>query len=118
MVGLKDAVFRPRTRSGLTEIPKAVKDGKLGIAEVEGILFADRNFMAAKVLDDLLASCAKASTDDANVGCAALRGWNRINTLDAPGAPLFREFWRRAKDIPDVWRVPFDPKTRWARPRV
>ena len=36
MVGLKDAVFRPRTRSGLTEIPKAVKDGKLGIAEVEG----------------------------------------------------------------------------------
>jgi acyl-homoserine-lactone acylase len=110
MVGLKDAVFRPRTRSGLTEIRKAVKEGKLGLAEVEAVLFADRNFMAAMELDDLLVSCAEASTDDAKAGCAVLRGWNRTNTLDAPGAPLFREFWRRAKDIPDVWRIPFDPK--------
>ncbi|MFS2054646.1 penicillin acylase family protein, partial [Variovorax sp. CT11-76] len=27
----------------------------------------------------------------------------------AKGAALFREFWRKAKDIPKVWRLPFDP---------
>jgi acyl-homoserine-lactone acylase len=45
-----------------------------------------------------------------------LRGWNRTDDLDAKGAHLFREFWRKAKDIPNVWRVPFDPKDPVATP--
>ncbi|MGA8392081.1 MAG: penicillin acylase family protein, partial [Burkholderiaceae bacterium] len=47
---------------------------------------------------------------------AALRGWDRTNNLDARGAHLFREFWRTARLIPGVYRVPFDPAQPVATP--
>src|SRR5262249_15590126 len=68
-----------------------------------------RNFAASLVLDDLLAACANAPAE-AQEACTALRGWNRTDNLDATAAHLFREFWRKAKDVPNVWRVPFDAK--------
>jgi acyl-homoserine-lactone acylase len=38
-----------------------------------------------------------------------LAGWDRTSNSASKGAALFREFWRKAKDLPKVWRVPFDP---------
>jgi acyl-homoserine-lactone acylase len=38
-----------------------------------------------------------------------LAAWDRTSNSASKGAPLFREFWRKAKDLPKVWRVPFDP---------
>ena len=48
-------------------------------------------------------------TADQTTGCQTLATWDRTTNADSRGAPLFREFWRAAKDIPKVWRVPFDP---------
>jgi acyl-homoserine-lactone acylase len=63
-------------------------------------------------MDDLLAACnapGATLTAQQKEGCTTLAQWDRTNNIASKGAPLFREFWRKAKDIPKVWRVPFDP---------
>ena len=112
------SVTRPRTRADLSEIPALLAQGKVTPEAVQKQLFGNRNFMAGVVLPDLLAACAGLATPSAEVkdGCAALRGWDRTNNLDARGAHLFREFWRTARLIPGVYRVPFDPAQPVATP--
>jgi acyl-homoserine-lactone acylase len=103
------SISRPRTRADLSEIPALLAQGKVTPEAVQRQLFANRNFMAGVVLPDLLAACAGQAAASAEVrdGCAALRGWDRTNNLDARGAHLFREFWRTARLIPGVYRTPF-----------
>ena len=103
-------VNRPRTRAGLVEIPDMLSRGKVTLAGMQAKLYEDRNFMASVVLPDLMAACDKQppASADARDGCAALKGWNRTNVATAKGAHLFREFWRTARAIPAVWRVPFN----------
>ena len=110
MVG-DDVVRRPRTRSGLIEVPELVARGPVTAQAVQAQLFSNRNLMARAVLPDLLAACTSAAgapTPEARDGCTALRGWDRTNNLDARGAHLFREFWRVASTVPGVYRLPFD----------
>ncbi|HTT09698.1 MAG TPA: acylase [Burkholderiaceae bacterium] len=115
LVGPVDVPQRLRTRIGIDEIQRrlAGTDGldgnRFGIASLQAVLMRDRNFAATLVLDDLLAACGDAPAA-AHEACTALHGWDRTDNLDSTAAHLFREFWRRAKDVPNVWRVPFDPK--------
>jgi acyl-homoserine-lactone acylase len=111
-------VERPRTRAGLSEIPDLLSRGKVDPARVQAQLFENRNFMARVVLPDLLAACASAppAAAEARDACAALRGWDRSNNLEARGAHLFREFWRSARAIPGVHRIAFDPAQPVATP--
>ncbi len=107
-------IDRPRTRSGLIEIPDLISRGKVTPEGVQRQLFENRNLAARVVLPDLLAACAMAPADSPQVGaearaaCALLRGWDRTSNAEARGAALFREFWREARNVPNVWRVPFD----------
>ena len=110
------SLTRPRTRAGLTEIPEMLGRGKVTLDAIQGQLFQNRNFMASVVVPDLLAACTQAPNADAQAGCTALRGWDGRNNLESRGAHLFREFWRTARNIPGVWRVPFDPKQPVATP--
>ena len=110
-----DNVRRPRTRSGLIEVPELVALGPVTPQAAQAQLFANRNLMAHVVLPDLLAACAAAGTPnsgaptaEARDGCNALRGWDRSNNADARGAHLFREFWQTASAAPGVHRLPFD----------
>ncbi|HSW16256.1 MAG TPA: penicillin acylase family protein, partial [Ramlibacter sp.] len=111
-------VSRPRTRAGLTELPEMLSRGKATPQAVQTQLFENRNTMARAVLPDLLAACEAAPPADAQArdGCNALKGWNRTNELDARGAHLFREFWRTARLIPNVYRQPFDVSQPVATP--
>jgi acyl-homoserine-lactone acylase len=121
LVGPVDVPQRLRTRIGIDEIRKRLAGGdglagnRMGLAEVQAVLMRNRNFAAALVLDDLLGGCANGPAE-AQEACTALRGWDRTDNLDAAGAHLFREFWRKARDVPNVWRVPFDPKDPVATP--
>jgi len=123
LVGPVGVPQRLRTRSGILEIESrlAGRDGlpgnKMGAQDLRTVIFRDKNHAGELVMDDLAAACrSAAATLDANqqAGCRVLAAWNRTSTPEAKGAPLFREFWRKAKDLPKVWRVPFDP----ARPVV
>ncbi|MGB3070136.1 MAG: penicillin acylase family protein [Ottowia sp.] len=108
------SVQRPRTRAGLTEIPEMLGRGKLTLHAIQDQLFQNRNFMGSVIMPDLLAACEKAPagalSPESRDGCAALKGWDLRNNLDSRGAHLFQEFWRTARNIPSVYRVPFDLK--------
>ncbi|MBP0533231.1 hypothetical protein J8J19_23995, partial [Mycobacterium tuberculosis] len=68
---------------------------------------------------DLLAACKATANLDADVrdGCAALAQWNQTDNVDARAAHLFREFWMRAKDIPNVYAIDFNPADPVYTPR-
>jgi acyl-homoserine-lactone acylase len=125
MVGPVGVTQRLRTRSGIMEIEGrlAGEDGlpgkRMGSAELRSVIFRDKNLAGMLVMGDLLAACRKPGqtlAKDVREGCAVLAGWDRTSDAASKGAPLFREFWRKAKDIPKVWRVPFDPARPVATP--
>jgi acyl-homoserine-lactone acylase len=112
-----DVLRRPRTRSGLIEVPELLARGPVTPQAALAQLFNNRNLMARAVLPDLLAACVdSAPTPEAQDGCAVLKGWDRSNNLDARGAVVFREFWRTASNIAGVYRVPFDKAQPTATP--
>ncbi|WP_462386829.1 penicillin acylase family protein [Acidovorax sp. Q11] len=110
------SLTRPRTRASLAEIPEMLGRGKVTLQAMQDQLFQNRNFMAQVVVPDLLAACDKAPTAESRDGCTALKGWDRRNNVDARGAHVFREFWRTARNIPGVHRVPFDAQQPAATP--
>jgi acyl-homoserine-lactone acylase len=103
-------VTRPRTRAALAELPDLLSRGKVTPLALQQQLFENRNFVGRIVLPDLLAACASnpPASAEARDGCAALRGWDRSNNLESRGAHLFREFWLSARQIPGVYRIPYD----------
>jgi acyl-homoserine-lactone acylase len=117
LVGLTGTPQRLRTRSALMAIARrlagtdGLRGNRMGIDEVRGVILADHNLAGYLVVNDLLAACVAAGSNlapESREGCGALAQWDRTSTAESRGAPLFREFWRKAKDIPGVWRVPFD----------
>ncbi len=115
LVGPTGTPQRLRTRMGLTEIKRQLA-GQSGAdthtmdpPDVERILFSDANYAGMLAMDDMRALCREAISDSQRDACAVLSRWDRTDSLDARGAPLFREFWRRAGEIKNRWRVPFDP---------
>ena len=116
MIGGVDEEQSLRTRAGLYEIRQRLSasddiatHGKVGLDEVQAMLFRNRNHAAHLVLDDFLSLCERAATEDSREGCRVLAAWDRRNNLESRGAHLFREWWRAAEQIEDVWRQPFDP---------
>jgi acyl-homoserine-lactone acylase len=116
---------RLRTRSGIMEIRGrlAGADGlpgnKMSAADLRSVIFRDKSLAGMLVMDDLLKACGDgttALTADQATGCQTLAAWDRTTNAESRGAPLFREFWRAAKDIPKVWGVPFDPALPVATP--
>lgn len=124
LVGPMGVPQRLRTRSAIQEIRGRLAGGdglpgnRMGAAELRSVIFRDRNLAGMLVMDDLTAACKASGSlnNDQALGCRVLAAWDRTSNADAKGAPLFREFWRKAKDIPKVWRVPFDPAQPVATP--
>ena len=122
LVGAIGTPQRLRTRSAILEIRARLAGGdglpgdRMGAAEARSVILRDRNLAGALVMDDLRSACDAAPTGatgpgaDVLAGCRALAGWDRTSNAGSRGAPLFREFWRQARDVPRVWRVPFDPR--------
>lgn len=46
----------------------------------------------------------------ARQACTVLAAWDRRDHADSRGAWLFRLWWREARGLPQLWRVPFDLK--------
>jgi acyl-homoserine-lactone acylase len=125
LVGPVGTMQRLRTRSGIMEIRGRLSGGdglagnRMGAEELRSVIFRDHNLAGRLVMDDLDAACkatAASLSPDAIEGCRVLVSWDRTSNADSAGSPLFREFWRKARDIPKVWRVPFDPSRPIATP--
>lgn len=108
-----------RTQMGYRKLAELTKAPSSSISDddLEAMLFADENYTAAMILDRLHAACAPA--DPAiDRACAVLMNWDRRNKVTSRGAALYREFWRRAQKIPDLWSVEFEARHPLSTPRV
>jgi acyl-homoserine-lactone acylase len=106
-----------RTRLGFVQLDDQLAvQGRLGLDDLEALLFSNRVHAAELVLPGLLAGCGTVDRVLA-AACAALRGWDRKVNLDSRGAVLFREFWLVAAAIPGMWAIPFDPADPVHTPR-
>jgi acyl-homoserine-lactone acylase len=112
-----------RTRLGLTQI----EDRMAGTGGLPGsgfdrqwlqeVLFQNRHHSAELTLDGVLTLCVE-EDNDVDVGggsivnvseaCAILAVWDATNDTDRVGPHLWREFWSRVRDTPNLWAVPFD----------
>jgi acyl-homoserine-lactone acylase len=105
-----------RTRAGLTMVREQLeKDGRLSPAEIQQILYSQRNYGAELFLDDVLKVCK--SADDIAAACAALQGWDRTANIDSRGVAVWIEFWKTASQIDGIYKVPFDPDNPVDTPR-
>lgn len=106
-----------RTRAGLVFVQEKLADKKkLGPADLQEIIYSQRNYGAEILLDDVLALCdeseAPVEVDESEVDisptCAALAGWDRRQGNESRGAQVWTEFWRLAREVPGIYAVPFD----------
>jgi acyl-homoserine-lactone acylase len=122
---------RPRTRAALTAFQRrfAGTDGMSGnlmnAAKLQTIWYSNENYVASIVLDDLLALCPANPIVTLSSGmaiptaaaCSALSAWDRRSDRDSRGAHLFREFWRAASAVRNVYALPFNPQDPVETPR-
>lgn len=120
-----------RTRLGIQQVQQRLNgtDGLAGtgfhsLGVLQQVLFQNRVLAAELAVGPLVASCeatplvaVSGATVDTSAACGVLKRWDRKANLDSVGAVLFREFWRTAKDIPNVWATPFNPADPVNTPR-
>ena len=99
-----------RTRSGLTEITRALAQGKLTRARVQDMVFANHSLAAELALAPVLALCRDGAEPSASVAaaCAALAQWDGKFDVTSRGAYLFQTFWLKARSTPGLWTTAFD----------
>jgi acyl-homoserine-lactone acylase len=126
IIGAERTARSLRTRAGLTFIAEATAAGKLVTPEsLQSMLFSQRNFGAELLLDDVLTVCAAPNAPvslptgavDIAPACTALRQWDRRETADSRGAQVWREFWRLAARVPNLFTVPFSASDPVHTPR-
>lgn len=115
-----------RTRAGLVFIKESLAvDGKISPDDMQRMIYSHRNFGAELLLDDVLKVC---TPDLANVelesrmvnvsaACDVLRKWDRRNDVDSRGGHVWREFWREAASIRNLYVIPFDVADPVGTPR-
>ena len=55
---------------------------------------------------------------DVSEACAILGAWDATNDLDRVGPHIWREFWSRVNNTPNLWAVPFDASDPVNTPRT
>lgn len=95
----------------------------MGLDHVMAIFNQNRNYAGETFLNDFLAVCQGTVTVSGGVAvdlaepCAVLSAWDRRNAVGSAGAPLFREFWMRAAQIPGLYAVVYDKMNPLTTPR-
>ena len=123
LVGEVNAPQSPRTRMGLLEIGRRLSgtDGLPGrtfdIPTLQATLLRESNLTGEMYAADAAKLCQSAGGAELQPACAALAAWDRRSSQESRGAALWREFWRRARAIPNVYAVPFDPADPVNTPR-
>jgi len=111
LLGSPLAPPNPRTSMSQRQIEGYLAGGGVvGVELAEDMVFANRNYMAETLLDDLLGVCREAPVA-AGVGesCAILAQWDRRNESTSRGALFFNELWRRIGAMPDLHAGKYDP---------
>ncbi len=111
---------RFRTRHALLAVDAALATGtRFTRSTGLDLMLSNRNYSGELLADDVMTLCKRADTpSDLVAACRAVARWDRHSDLDSGGSLLFREFWNRARLIPDVFAIPFDAQDPLRTPRT
>ncbi|MER7732930.1 penicillin acylase family protein [Streptomyces erythrochromogenes] len=109
-----------RTRGAVEDVSAMAGKGRLTVADLEKLQFANRApagdlaaadaARACSALPGGTATAADGSVVDVSAACAVLARWDRTTDAGSRGALLFDRFWRRltaSTPAADLWLVPF-----------
>ncbi|MFJ2331130.1 bifunctional acylase PvdQ [Pseudomonas helleri] len=101
----------PRARFALQRLSQP---GRVSVGDLQGMVMDNRVYLAGQVMPDLLTVC------EAWQGpvCASLQAWDQQANLNSGiGLVHFQNIMAQLLDVPDVWRVPFNPADPQHTPR-
>ncbi|KAF1023136.1 MAG: Acyl-homoserine lactone acylase PvdQ [Pseudomonas sp.] len=106
-----------RARFALQRLQELDKQ-PITVADLQNMVMDNQVYLAGQVMPDLLAFCAKAQDATVKSVCDSLKAWDQRANLDSGlGLVHFINLARQLSDIPDAWRVGFDPAQPLTTPR-
>jgi acyl-homoserine-lactone acylase len=110
-----------RSRFALDRLSTLSQKDTLAVKDLQQMVMDDQVYLAKQVMPDLLKFCAADLGADASAlkpVCVSLKQWDGRANLDAgPGLVHFQNIMQALQELPDVWRVAFDPKDAQHTPR-
>lgn len=98
-----------RTRGGVEDVAAMAGRGRLTVADLQRLQFANRAPAGDLAAADTAAACKAVLPEDPRA-CEAIARWDRRTDTASRGALLFDRFWRRltaAVPASRLWKVPF-----------
>ena len=116
IIGSERTARSLRTRAGLTQMNEIVaRNERIKPADIQDMLYNQRNYGAELLLDDVLTACAGiASLVEV---CEVLKNWDRTGNIQSVGSHVWREFWDQARNIVDLYSTPFSTEDPVNTPR-
>ncbi|NVZ22683.1 bifunctional acylase PvdQ [Pseudomonas costantinii] len=110
----------PRARFAVQRLHFLEKQ-PISVADLQNMVMDNEVYLAGQVMPDLLAFCAKHLGSDATALqslCSSLKNWDQHANLDSGvGLVHFINIVEHLQQIPDAWRVAFDPAQPLTTPR-
>src|SRR5471032_2059165 len=112
-----------RSRFALERLGALAKAGPVTAADLQQMVMDDQVYQAAQVMPDLLQWCSADAGADADAAtlapvCASLKTWDGHANLDSGlGFVHFQNVMQSLQQLPDLWRVAFDPADAQHTPR-
>ncbi|SFS24182.1 acylase [Pseudomonas sp. NFACC42-2] len=110
----------PRARFALQRL-QSLETRPISVADLQNMVMDNEVYLAGQVMPDLLAFCAKHLGTDATALkplCTNLTDWDRHANLDSGlGLVHFINLVEDLQQLPDAWRVAFDPAQPLTTPR-
>ncbi|MEZ0505396.1 acylase [Pseudomonas sp. Env-44] len=102
----------PRARFALQRL-QALEQQPISVTDLQDMVMDNEVYLAGQVMPDLLTFCANQLGTDANALqplCTSLKNWDQRANLDSGvGLVHFINLMQHLQQIPDAWRVAFDP---------
>jgi len=120
LISQQDQPLGLRSRFALDYLANLSRKGPLTVQDLQHMVMDDQVFLASQVMPDLLQFCDAPGSIDAHLKsvCASLRAWDGRAGLDSGiGLVHFQNIMQALQELPDIWRVAFDPKDAQHTPR-
>lgn len=102
----------PRARFALQRL-QALEKQPISITDLQNMVMDNEVYLAGQVMPDLLTFCANQLGTDATALqplCTSLKNWDQRANLDSGvGLVHFINLMQHLQQLPDAWRVAFDP---------
>ncbi len=90
----------------------------ISVADLQHMVLDNQVYLAGQVMPDLLKFCAQQTDASLNTLCTHLKDWDQKANLDSGlGLVHFIHVLEQMQQVPDVWRVAFDPRSAQTTPR-